>query len=97
MTFNTKDLAPVGEEQQVIMGISHYQQSYCVLFPGYHADDTFATTMLWLISMGWHPFNKPPSTERYHYSLVRDEVFFKKIYRFSPGYLSAPWVAIFRF
>ncbi|MBA7579951.1 hypothetical protein ES708_21834 [subsurface metagenome] len=52
--------------------------------------------MLYLVFMGWHPFDKSPIAERHHYPLMRDKVCLTKFHHPLLTYLSSPWVAIFR-
>ena len=96
MAFKVKDLTPVGEEQQVIMCVSHHQESYGVSLPGYHADDALATTMVGCVSIGWYSFDKSPTRERYCYPLVGDKVFYAKLHHLLLTYLSSPGIPGFR-
>ena len=76
------------------MGISHYQESDSIVLPGYHTNDTLATTMLRCVNIGRYPLDKSPVTERHHYSLVRDKVFLMKFYLPLLIYLGSPGVSI---
>ena len=76
MALEAKDLAPVGKEKHVIMGIRRRQQPDRVPLPGHYADNPLAAAMLRGVEVSWHPLNISPVAQCHHHPLVRNKVFF---------------------
>ena len=80
--------APVGEEEQGIVGIHHHQVHQGVIFPGGHSAHPLAAPVLGAVGIAGDALDVPLLTQGNHHVLVRNELLgglFSHFFRFDSG------------